>query len=246
MKTTVTDEQLTAYLDGELADEQRKAIDDALSGDGDLRARLDVLGLPRDALKAAFDDVLSGAPTMPALPEPAAANQNRPARLAPVALAAALLFGIFIGAGTHALVQPGHDSDWKMAVAHYQVLYVAETLTSVAPPAADDPVNLASLSEALGRDLTGARIADGLEFRRAQLLGLEGQPLVQIAYLSEANEPFAICVTPVSQGNSTPETETIEGLASAHWVRDGFGYLIIGGNDLGFVGKLADDLKARI
>ena len=246
MNKTVTDEQLTAYLDGEMSENERQTVDDALAGDRDLRMRLGSLELPNDAIKATFDDLLASAPAMPTLPAPSAANQNRSARLAPAALAAALLFGIVIGAGGLSSMRVADEPDWKLAVANYQVLYVTETLTSVAPPAADDPVNLASLSEALGRDLTGARNADGLEFRRAQLLGFEGQPLVQIAYLSAANEPFAICVTRVSQGDSAPETETIEGLASAHWVRDGFGYLIIGGNDLGFVGKLADDLKARI
>ncbi|MEO1314751.1 MAG: hypothetical protein AAFV27_12880, partial [Pseudomonadota bacterium] len=64
-----------------------------------------------------------------------------------------------------------------------------------------------------------------------QLLGHEGAPLLQMAYLSEADEPFAFCVTSVDSADHAPRTELREGLATTYWVKDGVGFLVVGGAD---------------
>ena len=58
--------------------------------------------------------------------------------------------------------------------------------------------------------------------------------------------PFALCVTDVDGPDSPPEAVMLSGLAGAFWVRDGKGFLIIGGDDLATVETLADDLQARL
>ena len=98
----------------------------------------------------------------------------------------------------------------------------------------------------LGRDLTAAAEVENLKFRRAQMLGLDGAPLVQIAYLADGNVPVAICITKVDQDAYAPQTETLLGLASAHWVEDGYGYLVIGGEDMSLVEGVATELRGRI
>ncbi|MEM9304569.1 MAG: hypothetical protein AAGE01_20830 [Pseudomonadota bacterium] len=57
---TISDEQLSAYLDGELDDAETALIDDALAADAQLRARLESLALADVALReavSAIDDV---------------------------------------------------------------------------------------------------------------------------------------------------------------------------------------------
>ena len=94
--------------------------------------------------------------------------------------------------------------------------------------------------------MTQARFVDCLDIRSAQMLGLEGKPLVQMAYLSDDKTPFAICITEVGSADYEPKSEPIEGLAAAHWVKDGFGYLVIGGKDSEFVKKIAENIHTKI
>ena len=67
-----------------------------------------------------------------------------------------------------------------------------------------------------------------------------------MAFLSDTGVPFAICVTKVKEGDRAAKTETLSGLATTHWVRDGFGFMIIGGENLDYVQSLAADLSDRI
>ncbi|MEM6464941.1 MAG: zf-HC2 domain-containing protein [Pseudomonadota bacterium] len=246
MTETIRDETLTAYLDGALSEAERREVEIALEQDGALRARLHDLDLPTDALRTAFESALELAPEPPDVSVPDSTGGANPRW----AIAALVIFGATLGLLLGSLWSPFPESkdtaDWKLAVANYQVLYVPQTLAAPAPDRLAAERRLAELSEALGRDLTQAVDAQGLEFRRAQMLGLEGQPLVQIAYMGPNNSPVAICVTPVDTATRAPSAETIAGLAAAHWVQDGFGFLVIGGADLDFVSDVADDIRARL
>ena len=76
-----SDEQLTAYLDGEAGDDLCAQIDVALEEDATLGDRLAGLDIPMDQLGSAFDGLLAEAPAMPDLPPlaaaPVPANLNR-------------------------------------------------------------------------------------------------------------------------------------------------------------------------
>ncbi len=64
MDAQFTDEQLTAYLDGEAADELCTMIDAALDVDEVLGERLADLDIGLDQISAAFDGLLAQAPAM--------------------------------------------------------------------------------------------------------------------------------------------------------------------------------------
>ncbi len=242
MNETISNEDLTAYLDGELAEDERRRIEEAVAADADLAARLQALDVPVDAANPLFDALLDSAPECPAV-QPAPRSLPRISRM----LAAVLVvLGIGIGALLAPLLNRDTPSDWKMAVANYQLLYVPQTLAGSPLDPERAAAHLARLSDDLGRDLSAAFSVAELDFRRAQMLGLEAEPLVQIAYLSEDNVPFAICVTPVDGPSYAPSAEKLAGLAAAHWVEDGFGFLVIGGEDLGLVRRVAASLQGRL
>lgn len=58
---TISDEMLMAYLDNELSAEERAAVDAALSGDADVRARLKRQTRVHEMLSAAFDPAVGQA-----------------------------------------------------------------------------------------------------------------------------------------------------------------------------------------
>ncbi|MEO0991698.1 MAG: zf-HC2 domain-containing protein [Pseudomonadota bacterium] len=240
--TTVSDEMLTAYLDGELSDLEQSKIEMALDGDPALRARLDALEIPDDLLKSAFDNALSAAPAVPEFE----IQRNTRGMKAPLGIAAALALGLVVGGFLATDSGDETGSDWKLAVANYQALYVHETLAATDLDADAAEQTLERLSAQVGRDLSELGIVDGLDFRRAQLLGFEDAPLVQAAYLSDDQLPFAICVMPVETSDYRPRSEHLSGLAAAHWVEDGFGFLVIGGNSLSVVSDIAEDVSERL
>ncbi|ASP35703.1 anti-sigma factor [Labrenzia sp. VG12] len=242
MSFRVSDETLTAYLDGELAEDEQRRIEAALESDPALVERLEMLSVPVDAVREAFDTLLDQAPAYEA-PK----DEKRISGWAPRTAAAGLVAaGLLLGALWSPWQRPLPDTDWKMAVANYQVLYVPATLPGKTPEQEKAVEQLTALSADLGRNLSAAASVDGLNYRRAQMLGLDGNPLVQIAYLSGENDPVAICITRVDASAYGPKAEMLAGLASAHWIEDGYGFLVIGGEDLGAVKGIAEQLQGRI
>ncbi|SMX28166.1 hypothetical protein TRP8649_02281 [Pelagimonas phthalicica] len=241
MDKSLSDDILTAYLDGELDPVQSQQIEARLASDAALGRRLDALRLSTSDIQDAFDALLPTAPAVPPLPEQAPQSGARVAVIA----AAVLGLGIALGAVWSPRSLPD-VTDWKLAVANYQLLYVPETLAQSPPTPKQAQARLTELSKALGYDVSSAFSAADLNYRRAQMLRHEGEPLVQIAYLGDGDIPFAFCITPVSDTAHPLQVEMLSGLASAHWVQDGYGFLVIGGQALDRVSDIAQDLQSKI
>ncbi|MEL6570606.1 MAG: hypothetical protein AAFQ64_03040 [Pseudomonadota bacterium] len=241
MTEHVSDETLTAFLDGELSADESAAVESALTAQPALAQRLAQLDVVKDDIAMAFDEILPSAPTMPDLPS---ASPRAKSASPFMGLAAAAAVGAIIGFGATFGTSAPSAPDWKEAIANYQVLYVPETLATATGQ--DQAERLETFSERLGLPLKEATIVDGLTFRRVQMLGFEAAPLVQMAYVSPDGAPFAFCITEVGEADYAPKTENLSGLAAAHWVEDGIGYLIIGGDDLDFVNGLAATLATKV
>ena len=247
-----SDEELTAYLDGEGDDALRAEIDAQLEQDNELGQRLAALDIPIPAIGAAFDGLLAEAPQMPDLPEPAVhvapANTVSTPRWrgfvpgAGIGLAAGLAVAMFTGLGQKpaAPKEPG----WLEVVANYQMLYVPRTLEKHygTPSLSARVKNLNNLSKVVGVDLSGLATIEGLSFRRAQELGFRGKPLIQIAYTLADGTPVAICLLESGNDAKPPSGKTISGLAAANWTTGKHGILIIGGQDQAVI----DDLAAKV
>jgi len=238
----ITDEDLTVYLDGEAAPELAQRITHALRGDGEIEHRLEALRIPLDELRSAMDSLTGQAPAMPPLP-----SSKGQSRRSGGVIAAGVVVGILLG-GVIGYSVPGRvDNDWKAYVAAYQALYVNKTLSDVHISSLQAAAMLGDLSSVLGLDLGSVSNDPVLNFKRAQLLGYNNNPLVQIAYLSPSGEPIALCITLIeSRAAEALTVGTMQGMASASWTKDGYGFLVIGGSDETIIRASALRFKAAL
>jgi anti-sigma factor RsiW len=228
-----TDEDLTAFLDAEADADLSAAIGARRETDAALAARLEALDIPLVQIAGAYDAMLANAPAMPAFVNDTKSVPRRfgwgwGAGTFAGGLAAGLAVAAFLGLGAPTPAKPG----WVAYVASYQALYTTQTLTLSAPPSHDETqAQLAAVSAALGLDITALPMAQGLTFKRAQVLGFNGKPLIQIAFLRDDGTPVALCIIPAGPDTEGMELDTAQGLDLARWNAPGFGYLLIGGDD---------------
>lgn len=232
----ISDETLTAYLDGALSQRETEEVEYALKKHAPVKDRLLALTLPMDSLRDGANLSLHAAP---ALPDLSAAPARKRGRLA-AGLIAACAIGVIIGTF---LTRPA-EQNWIESVANYQSLYVEQTLAR-AQTQTQAQAALQELSQPIGIDLTTLLEIEPLDYRRAQLLGFEGHPLVQVAYLDK-DVPIAICITPRGGADSAIQNDAYFGLQAASWQKDGLGFLVIGGQDADLILKIAEQVKNKI
>lgn len=225
-----SDEELTAFLDGEVDQETELAIAEAMETDESLGERIASLDVPLAQIRASYDLLLDDAPAMPALPEPRAPARSNVLAFSTgffgVGLAAGLAVAVFTGLGQQPPPKPG----WKAQVANYQLLYGKETLTGVEPSPQEAQLQMASVGEALDLDLSTLPVPAGMTFRRAQVLDFNGKALAQISYTLPDGTPVALCI--LGSGNpATPEMQmaAVQGLGSVSWNTGAHAYFLIGG-----------------
>ena len=102
---------------------------------------------------------------------------------------------------------------------------------SVSLTEAERAAQLAEVSAALGLDLTSVPDAEGLTLKRAQVLGFNGKPLVQLAYQRADGTPVALCIIPAGPDGKAVSMGVAQGMELARWNTPGFGFLLIGGQD---------------
>ncbi|MFK7834652.1 MAG: hypothetical protein AB8B60_00400 [Sulfitobacter sp.] len=239
-----SDETLTAYLDGELDVSEVRAVEAALATDENLSARLAALDLPLDALRRAMGPAMLDAPEIPAslLVEPPRARMGF---AAPLALAASFVLGV--GITTYMQPEPKAPAvGWLASVASYQALYVTETLSGATQDSASTTAVLTRAGAEFGVALDPATQIDGMEFKRAQILGFKGKPLLQMAYLTPDGTPLALCLVSTGNEDRGPKPTVMFDLAGVSWVRDGVGYFLVGGTDTDLLNTLTGEIRAAI
>ncbi len=249
------DRKLTAYLDGELDEGERAALDARLEADPTLRARLDALRVAADRTRAAFAALLETAPLAPMKERLDAALAAAPARAAPfwsrraAAIAAAVAIIAFaggLGVGRWSAGSGddlGEHEDWRQAVVEYMALYTPESFGEAASPRLGEEIGM--LSRRLDAPLDVDRLkADDLSPRRAELLQYDGAPLGQIGYLDGAT-PVAFCILRDGEADAPLASSSRDGFAVASWAQGGRGYMLIGNIPIERLTALARSLKEK-
>jgi anti-sigma factor RsiW len=242
---TFSNEELTAYLDGEAPSEVARRIDLALGTNAKLKIQLESLSLDRAALKSAFEGLLQAAPQYP-IEHQAAANVAPASSNLLKYAAVAALFAVMGWAGAYGLFQ-SKAATWQQQAAIYHSLYVNATLTNVNPSAIDMETELARVTAAVGKDISldDLKRVSEFEYKRTQILGFDGRPLMQVSYLSRLGTPVVLCILRSKATlTSDVKTETMQGMAAATWSKGAFEYLLIGGNDRDLIERAAKTFAA--
>lgn len=248
-QSTFSDEQLTAYLDGEVEPAVAEDIRNALEGDAQLRARLDSLSIDTSEVAAAFDGLLAGAPSVPDFGETPAAGSARSRVMGLVRYAAVAFIAVAIGWSSSFLIPREAGRDWKDFVATYHALYVTDTLTPVSQSDESAVAELAAVAEAVGHsvDLNMVKSLEPLTYKRAQILGFEGSPLMQMTFLTDQGVPVALCLIRSSgPDKAAPDFLELQGMSAATWTSNGFDYLLIGGTDAPLIRDVTEKIVAQL
>ena len=259
---------LVAYLDRELDEYEKAAVEKRLAADDALRARLEHLRGSNLPYADAFDLLLPAAPqdkldailaeaTKAAGPQHKAPERiRRRASWQPRAIAAALAIFVLGAAagylvplltGAVAPVEVAEAPNWRQAVAEYLSFMTPETL-SVIP---DSPAVLADALTAVGKkislDLTTDKLAlPHVYLKQAQLFEFRGRPLAQLAYLSRTDGALALCIIANGRPDAPLAYEQREGFNIVFWTRDGRGYMLIGKAPRDTLETYAGDLATQV
>lgn len=255
-----SDEQLTAFLDGELPQQEMARIEALANEDEEVAARIEFLANGSMPFREAFAPLLDEAPKqkldamLAAIPAPAAAAKTERSAITRRdlfgALAASLAVGIiadraYLGIGRNLGRDEG--SEWRSVVAEYIALYTPDTLAGPVPPADVQTAQLARVDSKLGLNLSPEAVAlPGVDFKRAQLLEYDDQPLAQIAYLDPETGPMALCIVRSGKGAKEPDIEGRKGMNVIYWSTATHAFMLIGHAPVDRMREIADAVRPKL
>lgn len=251
------DDVLTAYLDGELDGAERAGLEERMLANPALKARLDELARGGRPFGPAYDALLAAAPAerltamLAELTAKHAAVGQRSARSRMrtfAAIAAALVVFIAGGAAGYlwSALHPAEPPGWRQVVAEYQSLTTAETLAAITDNPAVISQDLVAMGGKLDLNLTPDSVAlPDVALKRTQLFSFHDHPLVQVAYLSPADGPIALCIIANGRADAPTAFEQREGYNIVYWTKGGRGYMLIGKASQQQLEAFASDLAGR-
>lgn len=258
----ISDDLLTAYLDGELDRAARENVERLLGTDPQARDRLAQLASGTIGLRQALDHLLDAAPHerldalaptngMPPPPATAAPGSGR-ARWALAATVAGVLL-IFGGAGGFMLATAPPTflarmlawGEWEETVARQVSLYAPASLDTIRVDAATQKARLAQLSATLDLDLSASRVTfPGLTLKRVEQLQIDGRPLAQLLYESDLG-PIALCILRETDADGDQGVRRISGMNLVYWSAGAHGFLLVGRAPAETMRRIADAAAQR-
>ncbi|WP_414089241.1 anti-sigma factor family protein [Rhizobium sp. BR 314] len=255
-----TDEQFTAFIDGELEDADREWIERLIADDARVAERFEFLSRSALPFADAFEPVLAQAPAarLEAMLATISSAEKLNASAAGIgrrgflaAIAASFVAAIAIDRGVIAvnrqLSKPDEDSEWRAAVAEYLSLYTVDTLNAPAGDHAQQVAQLDDVGNKLGLSLAPEAVAmPGIDFKRAQILNYDSKPLAQIAYLDPESGPMALCIVRSANGAAAPGSESRRGMNVVYWSSATHAFMLIGHAPIDRIQQLAADIRSRL
>lgn len=246
MNMIITDEQLCAYLDGELDAAERARVERALAEDKELSAKAAEWGGQdaqlRMALDAELDEPLpeallalarrpAAAPASPSNARPAPSWIERLRQWLPTprfaaGLAVAVLVGIFVGRG----VVPRLDMDAQLvrlaSVAHH--VYSPDTRQPVEVKSSD-PTLTGWISKRLGAKVFAPKLPQ-FDFMGGRLLAGAEEPAGQFMYEDASGKRLTVFVRTEGAGDrsTAPECDAYRGISVCYWYAGGVAYALAG------------------
>ncbi len=254
-----SDEELTAFIDGEMSQEEADRIEQLIEADEQVAERLEFLSRSSLPFKEAFAPLMAAAPQeklqamLSAIPPQREKSSlgfaTRRGMLG--GLAASLVAGIFADRAFIGIRRGfgGRDegSEWRSVVAEYIALYTPDTLAGPVPPADVQAAQLARVDGKLGLALSPEAITlPGVDFKRAQLLQYDDKPLAQLAYLGPDREPLALCIVASDDGAAGPAEERRRGMNVVYWSDASHSFMLIGHAPMPQLETLAGQVRGAL
>ena len=233
----VTEDELHAYVDGELPDDRKEAVAAWLAAHPEDATLIAAWRAQADSIRARYGAVASE-PVPERLTLEQVMRSSKPRR-SWAALAAAAVFAFMIGGGAgwfahgaSAVAPNGFDKFTADALDAYR-LYVVEVLHPVEVPAREQAHMRQWLSKRIGYEL---RIPDlqsiGLKLVGGRLLpGASGTAAAFYMYEGPSGERFTIYCAKAGVPATALHFKSSERVAAFTWVEDKVGYVVSGPAD---------------
>jgi anti-sigma factor RsiW len=257
--TELSDELLVAYVDGQLARDQTRAVDRVLDQDDVVARRVEALKQAHSRFECAFEAILAGEVSelmanAPALPPPVRRRRgNGLAKIGVITAGLGLaLFALVAGYGwplalPERTTLPHEMSSaigaWQDEAVRAQSLLSRDSVEVGAESQGNFDLVALQMARAIGPAVKIPNLeAQGFKFMRGQLLRFDGKPLAQLLYLSAAKAPLALYAR-------RGEDEARDGFAknraigSVAWSDDGIAYLLAGEEDKATLLRLAEKIR---
>ena len=222
--TNVTDQEIHAFLDGELSPTEHKQFQQRLLDDTVLQKRLAEIESLNRSIKHHFDQQLIDSklennslkswilnfPEPTAIPDTDRENSidSEPSKelIAPSkffslkvsgAIAAMFVLGFLVGFMVDNLVveQSKARDNWVSMVANYQGMYWKDTLPDNEASIKLQQKTSQRLSTYFSKHISIPDLKDfGAPFKRGQILHYQKHPLAQLVYLYKDKQPLALCM----------------------------------------------------
>lgn len=237
---TIAPEKLSAFLDGELPEDEAREIEAALAADPALQAEMEEL-MAADALaQEAFAEMLADpvpaslAAAVRDAPVATPANVSTPPSRAWLA-ATAVILALGIGGaggymtglnqGTPVAAAPG----WLVDIADYHSVYAGQQRHLVEVGAEEADHIRTWLTASVGANVpTPDLTAHGLTFQGARLLVAAGKPVAQLMYTDAENRVVALCLIQTDTPRDGFATQTIGQFEMVSWGGDNANFVIVG------------------
>ncbi len=237
--SSITDADVHAYVDGQLAASRLPALEEALSRDPELAARVAELRRQNEALRDAFDAVLDE----PVPRRLIAAATSPPVRgrrstwvATALATAASLVVGLGVGwvARDYRLEQEGTPTTFPRQAALAHALYATDANRPVEIWAAEEARLVRWLSRRLGFPVRAPDLnAQGFALVGGRLVAGNEHPTALFVYEDAAKQRLTLQVRkPVSPGHEAAFRYAFEdGVGVYYWVDDTAAYALSGNLD---------------
>ena len=263
--TELSDELLVAYVDGQLARKQTRAVEKVLNQDDFIAARVEALKQAHNRLEAAFEAILAGeemdvsAVSVSVQVQESSLNEQSITKvaLAGVGIAVALVLaavgygwplsfpGLTPGAqGVTLPVQTAPvTSGWQEEAARAHAL-LSRASVEVGLKSQSNPDFVAfQLGRILGTDVKLPNLEpQGFRFVRAQVLRSGGEPLTQILFLGSSGAPLALYAKK-GEGSGTLTPKHYGAIGTVGWAEEGVAYLLAGEAEDGLLMRIATKIK---
>jgi anti-sigma factor RsiW len=241
-------EELHAYVDGQLASEARKRVDTRLAGDPEARREVEDYAAITDGLRSLYDPVLQ---------EPLPAPMRRRPRQwqRPLGAVAASLILLFTGAwiGTHlkdsALLQGAETPHVVREAAMAYAVYAPEVRHPVEVPGDQEEHLVAWLTKRLGAQVRAPKLEDlGFLLVGGRLISSDDGPGALFMYENAQGQRVVLylCENESEGRNTAFRFASDEGVSVFYWFDGPFSYALAGELDRNGMLSLAEAVYGQI